>query len=188
MIGETGLGFEDTRLVCKTHSPILVIKECVLGLFQKGKFPLTDAEYMVQEFNKLGYWALCAKICAKDYGSFAARTRAYWASVKGIDPSRYAEASDWFNKLLSIFKVRDFAYSVDRFVTIGGAPRQHEAAKIGVSTWTQLGTREAKKVTDKDAFKLEHLTLFQATGLVWPCNLESPDCFSAPNWAGFRQR
>ena len=77
--GVTGKGFGDTFAIVERHRPRLVILENVVGLLEQpgedDPEEVSDADWIVEQFVSIGYWAAWFRFDAREYGSFVVRER-----------------------------------------------------------------------------------------------------------------
>ena len=85
----TGKGFGDTFAIVERHRPRLVILDNVVGLLeQPGEDDPeedADADWIVEQFVSIGYWAAWFRFDAREYGSFVVRERIYCIAVLHVD-------------------------------------------------------------------------------------------------------
>ena len=75
----TGKGFGDTFAIVERHRPRLVILEHVVGLLEQpgedDPEEVSDADWIVEQFVSIGYWAAWFRFDAREYGPFVVRER-----------------------------------------------------------------------------------------------------------------
>ena len=165
----TGEGFVATCQTSFRHGMNMVSCECVTLLGQKDpddKDAKSDKEFIVDEFRKQKFWSHAEDLDAEEWGSYPARSRSYWAALRGL-VGTHAEITHFFKTVHNSFKVK-MPMPTSYFITLDEKQRREEAATIGVPLHSEFGPREPKREKDEYKWKLEHKLHFEGVGVAWP--------------------
>ena len=130
--GKTGEAARAILDVIDYHPDISILTlECVKGLLKKQPHQVSDAEFIVMELQKKGWWAYFDLLDASAYGSpEVERLRAWWAGGKDLQGS-HEEITAFFRQWLKLFQIRQPS-SVFDCLTLDDAKRQQEIHAMGV--------------------------------------------------------
>ena len=180
--GETGAGFGEVKKFIISTKPRLVILENVIGLMEQPSESdaedVSDADFILQELWKGGYWCHWFRFDAHNYGSPAVRERIYMIGILGKPASTDALtlAHDIFRSLK-----RD-PVPMQNFVEQNSVARQRISAQIRMPQVTPKA-----KQSESATFRDEHLELFRCAHIEWPVVVDDLDLdyyqFSQP-WIG----
>ena len=182
----TGLGWKAASATISAHKPMVGQIECVkeLQAIDKTTSPISDAQYIVNDMIKKGYWCCFSELDTTDYGHFQDRTRLWWPFCS-CKPHKHAAATSWYSNLLSSFKLAPWTFTADNFLDHDKEVREMVASRLRLPLWSDIGMRKSQK--DK-GWQVEHMRLAQANGLPWPFDVETFASASSLCFDGLRQR
>ena len=154
---ETGLTFNYVCNYILRKKPMYVMLENVTTLTEMGEGgDDSDAAYIIKWFTENGYAATYFEVDAKEYGSYASRTRLYFVAF------RKTHMDDWrldcCRAMLSEMRLRETLFTVDDFLAPGVVVDQ---ADLQPHSSSPGGKKEP-------LYEVEHAELFLSMGLAWP--------------------
>lgn len=182
----TGLGWKAASEAISAHKPLVGQIECVkeLQALDLKTSPISDAQYIVNDMVKKGYWCTFSELDTTDYGHCQDRVRLWWPFCS-CRPHKHAAATSWYSNILSSFKVVPWTFKAEDFLDHEKEVRKATAERLGLPLWSDIGIRKSQK--DKD-WAVEHMRLAQANGLSWPFNVETFASTTSLCFDGLRER
>ena len=144
-----------SKLIFREESQLqFVILENVMGLQQTKDGELSDADWIVKDFELKGWSAVKLELEAADYGSPTVRHRVIFIALRGQTPSTYKRIAE-IQKLLQVMKIGASSVA-DVFLD-----------DEGLQQFSSAPPQKRLRPTS-DNWQRNHLDYYEFAGIPWP--------------------